>query len=273
MQPNIIEELSYEQLLSELKQDFIARWPDEPSRTDWRHTLALESEPVVKLLELQAYAALALRTRINAAALANLLAFAERRDLDYLVEFYGLTRRPGESDEALRDRTRERIRGSSTAGPAAHYRWHTLSADSRIADAHVDSPRAGLVRISITAKDGPVSADLLARAREHINRKDIRVLTDSVEVRAATAKTVAIRARLTLLPDASQALLEQLPAQIRHLPLGLGRDVSCSQLIALLQVPGVQKVELLAPTTDVVVADDEIAVIDTVELSYGGRNY
>lgn len=273
--PNVIEALDYETILTRRKAAFVARWPQDQQQA-WRDTLALESSPVTKLLEENAYLELLLRARINDAAASNLLAFARDRDLDRLSDFYGLTRRAGESDEAFRNRIRERIRGASTAGPAAHYRWHALSADPQIKDAHVDSPRPGLVRISITSHSGSVDDNLLARALDYLNRNDIRVLTDTLDIRAATVKTIDVAATIWLLPDGNADLINTLPDTLRAAvgsQLGLGRDLTRSWLIRTLHADGVQRVVLTTPAQDVVIAADEAASIGAVKLTLGGRDY
>ena len=273
--PNVIEALDYETILTRRKAAFVARWRADQQQA-WRDTLALESSPVTKLLEENAYLELLLRARINDAAASNLLAFARERDLDRLADFYGLERRAGEGDDAFRTRIRERIRGASTAGPAAHYRWHALSADPAIRDAHVDSPRPGLVRISITSHSGTVDADLLARVRDHLNRDDIRVLTDMLDIRAATIKTIDVAATIWLLPDGNADLIHTLPDTLRAAvgtQLGLGRDLTRSWLIRTLHAEGVQRVILTTPARDVVIAADEAAAIGAVNLTLGGRDY
>lgn len=273
--PNVIEALDYETILTRRKAAFVARWPQDQQQA-WRDTLALESSPVTKLLEENAYLELLLRARINDAAASNLLAFARDRDLDRLADFYGLERRADESDEAFRARIRERIRGASTAGPAAHYRWHALSADPAIRDAHVDSPRPGLVRISITSHSGTVDTDLLARTRDYLNRNDIRVLTDTLDIRAATVKTIDVAATIWLLPDGNADLIHTLPDTLRTAvgtQLGLGRDLTRSWLIRTLHANGVQRVVLTTPAQDVVIAADEAAAIGAVKLTLGGRDY
>ena len=252
--PNVIESLDYETILTRRKAAFVARWPQDQQQA-WRDTLALESSPVTKLLEENAYLELLLRARIHDA---------------------GLERRADESDEAFRARIRERIRGASTAGPAAHYRWHALSADPAIRDAHVDSPRPGLVRISITSHSGTVDTDLLARTRDHLNRNDIRVLTDTLDIRAATVKTIDIAATIWLLPDGNADLINTLPDTLRAAvgsQLGLGRDLTRSWLIRTLHAEGVQRLILTAPAQDVVIAADEAASIGAVKLTLGGRDY
>ena len=108
--PAVIETLSFETIFGELQAEFQTRYPD--------YSALLASDPAIKLLEVAAYREVLLRNRINAAAKASLLAFATGSDLDHLATFYGVTRLPGEDDEALRARTRQRIIGFANAGGA-----------------------------------------------------------------------------------------------------------------------------------------------------------
>jgi len=145
-EPKLIEALDYESIFRSLVEDFLARHPE--------YTALLESDPAVKLLQVFAYRELILRQRVNDAFKATLLAFAEGGDLDQLSAFYGVNRQMPETDEQLRNRTIERIKGSSTAGGAAWYRYQTLTADNRVADALVTSPDAGQVRIAVLSHEG-----------------------------------------------------------------------------------------------------------------------
>ena len=146
-EPELIEELDYEAIFRELMADFLERYPD--------YTALLESDPAVKLLQVVAYRELILRQRVNDAFKATLLAFSGGGDLDNLAAFYGVERQTSEPDSDLRSRTIERIKGSSTAGGAAWYRFQTLTADERVVDALVTSPDAGQVRIAILSNEGP----------------------------------------------------------------------------------------------------------------------
>lgn len=147
-EPELIEELDYEAIFRELMADLLERHPD--------YTALLESDPAVKLLQVVAYRELILRQRVNDAFKATLLAFSGGGDLDNLAAFYGVERQTSELDSDLRSRTIERIKGSSTAGGAAWYRFQTLTADERVVDALVTSPDAGQVRIAILSNEGPV---------------------------------------------------------------------------------------------------------------------
>jgi phage-related baseplate assembly protein len=143
--PQIIEELDYESILGEMIADLQAR--------DQAYSEILESDPGVKILEVAAARELILRQRINDALQATLLRYAMGADMDNLAAFYGVTRLQGESDDALRLRTIERIMGSSTAGGRAWYRAQALAADPRVKDANVSSPEPGRVAVAILSKE------------------------------------------------------------------------------------------------------------------------
>ena len=83
--PTVIEVLSvevyYQQALTEFRGLMGANWTD-----------ALESGPVVKILERAAYEKLMTRARINDAAKAQLVAYARGPDLDHLAANYNVKR-------------------------------------------------------------------------------------------------------------------------------------------------------------------------------------
>ena len=139
--PSVVEELSLNEILNQMKAKFVEIAPE--------FTAYVESDPLIKLMEVAAYRELLLRQRINQAAKANLLAFATGTDLDSLASFYGLTRKDGETDEEFRKRIQAKIEGWSSAGSKAAYKFHALNSDSRVKEVNADSPVPGLVRIAI----------------------------------------------------------------------------------------------------------------------------
>jgi phage-related baseplate assembly protein len=143
--PEIVENISFQDIFNELRADFQQRFPD--------FSALVESDPAIKLLEVAAYREVILRSRINDAFKATLLAFAAAGDLDNLAAFYGLSRIGQEGDEELRARTVNRIQGSSTAGGAAWYRYQALTANTGVRDARVTSPAAGEVQIALLSKE------------------------------------------------------------------------------------------------------------------------
>lgn len=300
-EPDLIEELDFETIFRELVTDFRARHPG--------YTALLESDPAIKLMQVFAYRELVLRQRVNDAFKATLLAFAQANDLENLSAFYGLNRLDEESDAALRDRTIERIKGSSTAGGAAWYRYQALTADERVGDALVTSPQPGQVRVAIlsreaefirdftgtqlnefaaiygisrlnnnetdaqfrarlrplvlgTAGDGAASQNLVNVVNTKLQADDVRVVTDVVTVVGATIVLVNVAANVYLYPDTPSAVLTGLDEALRaefRANATLGWDLTTSWIISRLHVRGVQRVELVSPSS-VVVADATTAV-------------
>lgn len=153
--PDIVEMLDFEALLVTRKAQYLSSYPvaEQPVIAA---RLALNSDPVTKLLEESTYRELVLRQRVNDAAKASLLAYAQGADLENRAADYGvqkLTLRPAdpdatppvpavmESDEALRYRTRLSLEALSSAGSRGAYEFHGLSASANIASVSVDSPR------------------------------------------------------------------------------------------------------------------------------------
>ena len=267
--PAVIESLSFETIFSELQAEFQSRYPD--------YSALLASDPAVKLLEVAAYREVLLRNRINTAAKASLLAFATGSDLDHLAAFYGVTRLMDETDEALRLRTRQRIIGFANAGGAAHYRYWALSASPEVADVEVDSPEPGRVRISVLAKgeEQTVSDAVLNAVRAVVLRDDIRVLTDTVEVVPAELIPVTVTARIWLYPDTPMAAFEAIEARFKEAlaaQSGLGWDLTPSWVIGELHRPGVHKVELHSPTTDIRANANQAVRLMHLNLEFAGRD-
>lgn len=267
--PTIIEELDYETILQAMIADLQAR---DPSYTE-----ILESDPGVKILEVAAARELILRQRVNDALQATLLRYATGADLDNLAAFYGVTRFEGESDEALRLRTIERVMGSSTAGGAAWYRYQALSASPLVKDAAVSSPNPGevLVNILSTQGDGTASSGLITTVNAALQSDTVRVITDVVTVAGATINTVPITAQVYLYPDTPIEVFNGLQASLIaafNAASGLGWDVTRSWLIAQLHPAGVQRVVLTAPAADVVCGPSQAPALGAITLTMAGRD-
>lgn len=84
--PDVIEELDFETILAAMKTELIGLMPELAD------VLALESEPVVKILEVCAFREMLVRARVNDAARAVLLATATGTDLEHLGALYGVRR-------------------------------------------------------------------------------------------------------------------------------------------------------------------------------------
>lgn len=126
------------------------------------HTAAVESDAVVKLLELSAYDALLHDVRINDAGRATMLAYARGTDLDHRAADYDVQRlllvpadpdadppveAVWESDDRLRLRCQMAFDALSVAGSRGAYVFHTLSAAAGIADVSVAAPQFEVVPV------------------------------------------------------------------------------------------------------------------------------
>lgn len=262
--PEIIEELSLSEILEQMRNKLI--------EIDSSFTAYLESDPLIKLMEIAAYRELLLRQRINQAAKANLLAFATGSDLDNLAAFYDVSRNENETDDELRTRTQAKIVGWSSAGSREAYKFHALNSDSRVKEANADSPEPGLVRISILSKEngGVVSDDLLESVNNYMQRDDIRMLTDTVEVVTCNLIEVDVKAKIILMSSTPQEFLSTIKTSFKNAfakIASMGVSISRSWIISNLFLDGVKDVELVSPISDIAVSETECARLLDVELN------
>ncbi|TDN58424.1 baseplate assembly protein [Scandinavium goeteborgense] len=290
--PQIVDVPDFETLLAERKAAFVALHPAD--RQDAvRRTLALESEPITKQLQESAYREILLRQRINEAALAVMVAYANSSDLEQLGANYNvkrLTVTPAdddavppvaavmETDEALRLRIPAAFEGLSVAGPTAAYEFHAKSADGRVADASATSPAPAEVVLTVLSRegDGTADADLLAVVEKALNSESVRPVADRLTVRGASIVNYSVRALLYLYPGPeSEPILEAARASLQKYIASqtrLGRDIRLSAIYAALHVEGVQRVELLSPLADVVLDKTQAASCTDWNVSVGGTD-
>ncbi len=282
-QPEVIEEVDFEAILAR-RLEVLAR-EAEAAGVDISLITRLRTDPARIVLEEASYAEMALRFRLNHMYRARLLYFATGADLDHVAEEYGVTRLEGESDADLRQRTRIKNRGSSSAGPDDWWRYHAMAADERVEDVAVtrlpagpDNTRRGRILLSLLAQTaaGVASPEMIERVRAAVSSPAVRPVGVEVDVRAASTRGFDVRAQIWLAPEAPGELFDGLEERLRAgfaSVRALGRDVTRSWLIAQLQQPGVHRVELLEPAETVAVAADEAARLDDVTLVLMGRGW
>ena len=284
--PLVLEPLDFEALYQEALTDFRALMGG-----NW--SAALESDPVVKLLEKAAYDKMMGRARINDAAKALLLAFARDSDLDHLAANYNVQRllvvpadlgavppieAQYESDDSLVERTLLAFEGMSIAGPRDAYVFHAMSADGRVADARASSPSPATVEVSILSRigEGLASEDLLEVVRQALNDEEVRPVGDRVIVQSASLIDYQVEAVLYLYPgpEIELSLTEARAALERYINTQrrLGRDIRRSAIHAALHVSRVQRVELIHPAEDVVVLDHQAANCTGSSVVLGGTD-
>ena len=290
--PDVVEELDYENILAERIATLISLYPEDQQEAIAR-TLALESEPIVKLLQENAYREVIWRQRVNDAARANMLAYAIKNDLDNMAgnnNTQRLTITPAdestipptaavmESDTDLRLRAQQAFEGLSVAGPTGAYEYHGRSADGRVADISVVSPTPACVTITVLSRenDGTASPELLAVVEKALNAEDVRPVGDRVTVQAAEIVPYQIDAVLYFYPGPEaepirQAAEVQLKSYItsQH---RLGRDIRQSAIYAALHVEGVQRVELISPSSDIVLGQHQASYCTEYVITAGGTD-
>ena len=290
--PQIVEVPDFETLLAERKEALIALYPANQQDAISR-TLALESEPITKLLQESVYRELLLRQRLNEAAQAVMIAYSLTSDLEQLAANYNvqrLTITPAdntttpptaavmETDDDLRLRIPAAFEGLSVAGPSAAYEFHAKSTDGRVVDASAISPNPAEVVVTILSREGDGSADseLLALVDKALNDESVRPVADRLTVKSAQIIPYQIDATLYFYPGpeaepimsaAKQSLQTYINSQTR-----LGRDIRLSAIYAALHVEGVQRVELAAPLADVVLDKTQAASCTGWAVTSGGTD-
>lgn len=287
--PDVVEQIDYEQILAERKAYAVSLWPVE-QQAEVAATLAVESEPLTKLLQENAYREMLLRQRVNEASLANMLAKAKGKDLEQLagnVNVERLVVTPGnsaavppivavmESDDSLRERAQMAWEGLSTAGPRNSYILHARSADGRVADATAESPSPAVVVVTVQGLvgDGSVDQALLDIVSQYLSDDDRRPVADRLTVQSATVLPYEVDAVIYLattgpeaepIREAAQARLVTFITQRRR----LGVEISESAIHATLHVEGVRKV-VLSNWTDITPSEAEAAYCTGYSVAVG----
>ncbi|HBA9686503.1 TPA: baseplate assembly protein [Escherichia coli] len=290
--PDVVEELDYETILKERKATLVSLYPEEQQDAVAR-TLTLESEPIVKLLQENAYREVIWRQRVNESARAVMLAYAAGHDLDNLGANYNVERlvitpaddttlppTPAvmESDTDYRLRIQQAFEGMSVAGSTGAYQFHGRSADGRVADISVISPQPACVTVSVLSREnnGAASGELLAVVRNALNGEDVRPVADRVTVQSAVIVDYTIEAALYLYPGPeSEPVLSAAKAKLQtyiNAQHRLGRDIRKSAIYAALHVEGVQRVELVAPVADIVLNETQASYCTEYSVKIGGND-
>ncbi|MEL4069594.1 baseplate J/gp47 family protein [Ochrobactrum sp. GPK 3] len=281
-QPDVIETLDYEVILNERITIFKALWraarEKNPDLPDYDVEL-LETDPVLINQEPEAYREVLVRSRINDAARANLLAFATGADLEHLAAFYDVVKLEGEDDEAFRSRTVLAIQARSPAGGANWYKAAARRADVRIRDVAVYREEFWpIIHVAVLSRenDGIPDQAMLDAVTAIVTSDDVRPLNDTVIVEAAVTTTTDIEANVWLLPSAPLTDMTPLSTALRtawDAETAIGFDLVPSWIEARLHQSGVQRVEMVFPTTPLVAAPGTAIALGQIKLNYMGRDY
>jgi len=250
--PVVVQAPDFEVILQERKDKLAELWPPIAEY------LNLEAEPAVKIQETGAYRELMHYARVNSAARAVMLAFAQSSDLDQLAALFGVTRMSGETDARFRARVNIAPDAYPGAGPAAGIIYHAMSADIRVKDVGLARIQyRGDITVSIlsTEGDGSPSPEVLTAVRQRLLRDDIRLMTDTISVMAATLTpySISVKLRIPRGPDpaivrgaAETALAAYSSARHR-----VGGKIYLSALQAEAYTANVEQVIVLSPGADI----------------------
>jgi phage-related baseplate assembly protein len=258
--PDVLEPLDFEVTYDEALGTFRGYMGD-----NW--SAAIESDPVVKVLEVGAYQKVGNRARVNDAAKALLLAHAIGPDLDQLGANYNLKRlviqaadlaavppvpEVKELDDPFRERIQLAFEGLTTAGPRASYILHARNASGLVMDATAESPKPCCVTVTVLSSEGrgEASPALLATVEAGLNDEDVRPLADRVTVQGAQIIDYRINALLHMNgagPEGDASLAEAINRLAKWINprKRLGVEVARSAVDAQLHVAGVSRVELI----------------------------
>ena len=284
--PAVIEALSFEAILAEYKADFVARYPDGAAVID------LESEPVVKLLEVCAYREMLQRARYNDEARALMLAYATGADLDHIgVTYYDeprlvvtpanpLATPPApavlESDDNYRSRLALKPESYSVAGPRDAYLFHALSASGQVKSAAVTRPYAGTVEVFILSAlgDGVPDDALLATVAAALNDETVRPLSEEVIVSPAAVVNYTLDIALTLFTGpAGEVVTQDADAALGAFAAAhhtLDGDIIRSAIDAAAHRPGVKKVVINSPSADIVCGQSQAPYCTGITVTIAG---
>lgn len=287
--PQIVEQIDFELILAERKAYMISLWPIE-EQAQIAARLEMESEPLAKLLQENAYREMIWRQRVNEASIANLLAFAKGPDLDQLAGNFNVKRlvvqdgkplavppvaRLMESDDSLRERAQMSWEGLSTAGPRNSYIFHARGADGRVADATAESPSPAVAVVTVQSLlgDGTAPADLLTIVKAYLSDDDRRPVGDRLTVQGAQVIRYQVKAKLYLLTNGPEsepilAAAEQRLLAYVHQRRRLAMEVSESALHAAAFVEGVRKV-VLEGWVDIVATEEQAPYCTGVTVTRG----
>lgn len=286
--PNFVDVIDFELIFSERKEYLISLYPPN-EQADIRKLLSRESEPVTKVLQENAYREMILRNQINDRALATQLAFAKKEDLDIWGANFDVERlvisdadnsvtppAPAvyETDEDFRYRIQKKLDALSTAGPESAYEFHTLSADSRVADVKCSSPAPAHALLTILQRDSMNNASTEALNNivlNYVSGEKKRPTGDRVQVQSAEIINYSIEAILVTknVPETDAVLLA---AQdniniYAKTPKRLGKGVYFSDLYSALKVSGVERVELLSPLAEIPINNFQAAFCTEIKIS------
>lgn len=270
--PDIIQQLDFESTFQSVKQILI---DIDPS---YEQALTLESEPLVKLLQVFAYREIYLISKINDSTRANMLASSSGKDLEAIAARYNIERMlisepdssasppvPAvfENDESLKRRVQLAFDGLNTAGSYDSYIFHALSSSALVKDAVAISPAPCEVDVYILSfdADGSPDSQLIDKVSKYFATDSsstefskVRPIGDRLTIRPAGIEHFEVSATVVMKrgPDSGAVMSRASKNLDKYLDSChmIGEGVARSGIHAALHVDGVQSVTIQSPAAD-----------------------
>jgi phage-related baseplate assembly protein len=225
------------------------------AKPELEEALQIESDPLTKLVQENAYRELLLRELVNRSAMDVLLAYARDSTLDHLGALLDVERKNDEPDEEYRPRIQQSPYKLSVAGPGKAYRALAMQAHENIKDVAVQTGLsgrdAGKVLVTVLTRTGLGIEEVLQSVDAQLSPEDVRPLNDEIIVEHAIVTAYQVNAIIHTLagPEGEvvrQAAIAALAEHDRQTNVIEG-SVTKSGLYAALRQPGVTEVQLLSP--------------------------
>ena len=268
--PQILEGISYNEVLSAIRDNFQARSPD--------YTSIVESDPGYALLEACSFIGTLFFSQIDDAVKAVLITHATGTNLEVLAAGFNVERRDEESDTELRQRTIDTL---ETLVPGSHawYKNYALEASTNVKDARIyrkpdpndpDEDIPGEVNVYLQGKETAVPDNTTLQAvKDYIHAvggswtdpeaetaaEQRRFICDTVNVEAISTLSYILCADIHVLPGlVKSTILEEIQNDAQDFvdeEAKIGNKIPLSSIYAVLDTDTVSEVTLLHPTTDV----------------------
>lgn len=200
--------------------------------------------------------------------------------LPYVVAVTNTTQTFGgsdiEDDDSLKERAYTIQKSYSTAGPTGAYAYFVKQIDQSISDVVIRSDTPGVVKVIFTTEAGMPDPALIQKVTDSLMDRDIRPLTDKIEVSAPVSKTydVEFTYYISSGEKASVASIqENIAAAVNSYNAWqtgkIERDINPSYLIQKIMEAGAKRTVIIAPEFTAL-DNGTIAKTGTVTVKYGG---
>ena len=286
---SVITELSYDKYKQKLMERLTPLLPE---------SVTYETSDESMLSEALAYVLTHEEAKLNERFKALMPIYAKGDDLDVAcMNNYGTVRLEGESDDAFLKRSIYSLQQSNTAGSEWSYYYHTYSVNPHIASVKAFRSNAGEVTIVFYALFTQEELKALLKIEDEVLTDEQKTLIEVLRAELTNTIKRAVKARLwnmkirplgedqivksaTVIPyiiDATIKTKLNINGDIAKAEalkrvqtfvetLKIGEEIKTSKIIALLHAEGVGEVILNAPSSNIIVNNESVAVCSKVTL-------